>query len=80
MSNSNKQTSVDWLVSKLPQRMLNYLKEEIEQAKQMERQQNEYTWIAGAEYALSFLKDKTSEDSKESFEQYYNETFGGNNE
>ena len=71
-----RQTAVDYLVSKLPQRMLNYLKEEIEQAKAMESLQNEYTWIAGAEYALSFLKDKTSEDSKESFKQYYNETYG----
>jgi hypothetical protein len=39
MSNSNKQTSVEWLVSKLPQRMLNYLQEEIEQAKAMEKEQ-----------------------------------------
>jgi len=35
----NKQTAVEWLVSKLPQRMLNYLKEEIEQAKAMEKEQ-----------------------------------------
>ena len=34
-----EQTAVEWLVSKLPQRMLNYLKEEIEQAKEMEKQQ-----------------------------------------
>ena len=34
-------TAVEWLVSKLPQRMLNYLKEEIEQAKEMEKQQQE---------------------------------------
>jgi len=39
MSNSKKQTSVEWLVSKLPQRMLNYLKEEIEQAKEMHKEQ-----------------------------------------
>jgi hypothetical protein len=36
-----EQTAVEWLVSKLPQRMLNYLKEEIEQAKEMEKQQQE---------------------------------------
>lgn len=34
-----KQTAVEWLVSKLPQRMLNYLEEEIEQAKEIEKQQ-----------------------------------------
>jgi len=74
-----KQTAVEWLIEQFAKYYaIHQLDEEIEQAKQMERQQNEYTWIAGAEYALSFLKDKTSEDSKESFEQYYNETFGGN--
>jgi len=36
-----EQTAVEWLVSKLPQRMLNYLKEEIEQAKEMEKEQQE---------------------------------------
>jgi|APGre2960657404_1045060.scaffolds.fasta_scaffold341049_2 FKBP-type peptidyl-prolyl cis-trans isomerase (trigger factor) len=74
-----KQTAVEWLIEQFAKYYaIHQLDEEIEQAKQMERQQNEYTWIAGAEYALSFLKDKTSEDSKESFEQYYNETYGGN--
>ncbi len=58
------QSSVDWLVSKLPQRMLNYLKEEIEQAKAMEKQQ-----IIDA-YETSHISMMNSE-------QYYNETYGG---
>lgn len=43
--------------------------------KQMEKVMNEYSWIAGAEYSISVLKDKTLKESKESFEKYYNETY-----
>ena len=69
MSNSNKQTSVDYLVSKLPQRMLNYLKEEIEQAKAMEKEQ-----------IMKAVKDswymaKGSNFQYPQEEQYYNETY-----
>lgn len=74
---SNKQvTAVEWLEEQLIKEGIYVGERFYEQAKAMERQQNEYTWIAGAEYALSFLKDKTSEDSKESFKQYYTETYG----
>jgi len=67
-----EQTAVEWLVNKLPQRMLNYLKEEIEQAKEMEKQQIIKAWKAG-----DGQHDKVADKKAE---QYYNETFGGNNE
>lgn len=91
MSNSNKQTAIEWLVSKLPQRMLNYLKEEIEQAKQMEKEQ----MIKFAEFVATYrdknknyksemLHAKSKYDQAERtidlLEEYYNETYGGNNE
>ncbi len=47
-----KQTAVEWLVSKLPQRMLNYLKEEIEQAREMEKQQQDEFAIEFAEWLI----------------------------
>ena len=73
---AKKQTAVEWLVQQIFADHTSQWQKEIAKAKEMDRRQNEYTWIAGAEYALSFLKDKTSEDSKESFKQYYNETYG----
>jgi hypothetical protein len=69
MSNSKKQTSVEWLVSKLPQRMLNYLKEEIEQAKEMHKEEIIDAWMA-----------TDNELQRLAAEQYYNKTYGGNNE
>jgi hypothetical protein len=56
-----EQTAVEWLVNKLPQRMLNYLKEEIEQAKEMEKQQI----INAYNKAVPFKFGK----------EYYNKTF-----
>jgi vacuolar-type H+-ATPase subunit H len=60
-----EQTAVEWLVSKLPQRMLNYLKEEIEQAKEIEKQQIIDAYNENENYMC---------DGTEA-EQYYNETF-----
>lgn len=64
------QSSVDWLVSKLPQRMLNYLKEEIEQAKQMHKE--EIKDAHGEEQ--SKLQDDGSW-KRQTADQYYNETY-----
>ncbi len=70
------QSSVDWLVSKLPQRMLNYLKEEIEQAKAMHKEE----MIQNC--AKMQIIDDVDFDGNVTFifdpEQYYNETYGGN--
>jgi len=62
-----KQTAVEWLVSKLPQRMLNYLEEEIEQAKEMEKQQIIDANTVGQGENPIFPNEEA--------EQYYNETF-----
>ncbi len=70
MSNSKKQTSVEWLVSKLPQRMLNYLKEEIEQAKAMEKEQIIDAFGIGCHH-----ESKRLVGYHHIAEQYYNETY-----
>lgn len=64
------QSSVDWLVSKLPQRMLNYLQEEIEQAKEKHKE----------EIIDAYDRGEWNDGMNGNAEQYYNETFGGNNE
>ena len=79
MSN-NKQSSVEWLVKKLADLTFSHIagfltKEEfdtqsikvIEQAKFMHKQENLETWL----HCLT-------ENDPITFEEYYNETFGGN--
>jgi spore coat polysaccharide biosynthesis predicted glycosyltransferase SpsG len=66
----NKQTAVEWLVSKLPQRMLNYLKEEIEQAKAMEKEQIIDAFGIGCHH-----ESKRLVGYHHIAEQYYNETY-----
>jgi hypothetical protein len=51
------------------------LADAMKQAKSIAKMESEKTWIAGVEYSLLFLKDKTSKTSKEAFDEYYNETF-----
>lgn len=70
MSN-NKQSSVEWLIDKcacadLRPELWNIIKE---QAKAMHKTEHFNTWWHGI-----------SENEPITFEQYYNETFGGNNE
>jgi spore coat polysaccharide biosynthesis predicted glycosyltransferase SpsG len=62
-----EQTAVEWLVSKLPQRMLNYLKEEIEQANEMEKQKIIDAYQQG--FNNAYFNNPLSK------EQYYNEIF-----
>lgn len=66
-----EQTAVEWLVSKLPQRMLNYLEEEIEQAKEMFEQQ-----IINARVNAPLLNTEYKSDYVIEAEQYYSQTFG----
>lgn len=69
-----KQTAVEWLVEQIEKdenvrlRGLN-IRNLLEQAKQMEKEQHEETW------ASAWNESAKSGD----FEKYYNETFGGNN-
>ena len=74
MSNEKQQTAVEWLV----ERIINggiYTKEmlkDLEQAKEMEKQQIETAFQAGDGDAYNLKETKTWA------EQYYNETYGGN--
>jgi len=56
------------------------LADAINKAKSIAKMESEKTWIAGVEYSLLFLKDKTSKTSKEAFDEYYELTYGGKNE
>jgi hypothetical protein len=78
MSNNKQQTAVDILCGKLamklgiPQAITFYIdhQEEIREAKEMEKEKLEDAWVEGFK---NWNPSKT-------FEQYYNETFGGNND
>lgn len=68
----NKQTAVDWLVDQLPIRMKNYLMEEIERAKQMEKGQIKESWNDGN------LLGRNGHilEEYDNGEQYYNQIYG----
>ena len=78
MTNNKQQTAVDILCGKLamklgiPQAITFYIdhQEEIREAKEMEKEKLEDAWVEGFK---NWNPSKT-------FEQYYNEKFGGNNE
>jgi hypothetical protein len=78
MTNNKQQTAVDILCGKLamklgiPQAITFYIdhQEEIREAKEMEKEKLEDAWVEGFK---NWNPSKT-------FEQYYNETFGGNND
>jgi hypothetical protein len=77
MTNNKQQTAVDILCGKLamklgiPQAITFYIdhQEEIREAKEMEKEKLEDAWVEGFK---NWNPSKT-------FEQYYNETFGGGN-
>ena len=67
MSNNKQQTAVEYLVEQLfPKALSAEQYYHIEQAKEMDKDQHIKTWEAGL--------------MKVDFNEYYNETFGGNNE
>ena len=80
MSNK-KQTGVEWL-----EQINNHCKKygrtieqkDIEQAKEIEKVRMQSTWIAALDYAIELLKGLNNLESKDAFDQFYNETFGGN--
>ena len=69
-----KQTVVEWLKSEINKRgpkennPPQWLKELYEQAKQMEKEQNEYFFNCGRQYQLN---------GEGTFTQVHNETYGG---
>lgn len=80
MSN-DKQSSVEWLVEKLGkynEEMVFLYQNEIEQAKAMHREEHGQTW----DKSLDNLKARGMNEMRAytDFDNYYKETFGGNNE
>jgi|694.fasta_scaffold14722_23 hypothetical protein len=49
--------------------------EDFEQAEETQKMNMELTWIEACKYALDFIKDNTSLESKEAFQQYYKKTY-----
>jgi hypothetical protein len=91
MSNNKQHTAVDWSVEKLASLTFDYMagfiskreyeelsKVVIREAKEMEKERLEETWIAALDYGIEKLKGLNDLESKDAFEQYYNETYGGN--
>jgi hypothetical protein len=77
MTNNKQQTAVEWYANQLHRVVSNTTdaltynhKELLEQAKEMEMEQKANTW----NNAINAVE----KDKWESFEQYYNETYGGN--
>ena len=67
MSNNKQQTTVDWIEQEMLKGNLS-LKEILEQAKEMEKEKLKDSWVEGS---IHWGTNKT-------FEQYYEETYGGN--
>jgi len=86
MTNNKQQTAVEWFAMKLAEKlgMPNAIsfyvdnEKEILQAKEMEKHFHAETWVEALDYGIKNLKGLNDLSSKEAFEQYYNETYGGN--
>jgi hypothetical protein len=63
-----KQTAVEWLIEKLPLIQQEGLRDEIEQAKEMEKEQIKQAYNDGKADVIHIKNNM-------SLEQYYNETF-----
>ena len=64
-----KQTAVEWFIEKLPLIQQEGLRDEIEQAKEMEKHQIKDAHLIGLITSMEMESTKQAE-------QYYNETFG----
>jgi hypothetical protein len=67
MKNNKQQTTVEWIEQEMLKPNLS-MKEILEQAKEMEKEKLEDSWVEGT---IKWGTNRT-------FEQYYNETYGGN--
>ena len=69
-------TAVEWLLVRINDEYLyKYYSKDIEQAKELEKQQMEKCAIFFTNYAIDKIENKTNLKGEETFEQYYNETF-----
>ena len=81
MTNNKQQTGVEWFAFELSK--LGLLPDGVpddiyKQAKEIEKVRMESTWIAALDYAIKLLKGLNNLESKDAFDQFYNETYGGN--
>jgi hypothetical protein len=67
MSNNKQQTAVEWLENQLKDYIGGIFTDTFEQAKEMEKEKVEDAWVEGFK---NWNPSKT-------FEDYYNETYGG---
>ena len=86
MENNKQQTAVEWLVNQMFKQgyfdgnkplsftNLDHLQQ---QAKEMEKERLEKTWIEALDYGINNLKGLNNLSSIEAFDKYYNETYGG---
>ena len=70
-----KQTAVEWLVDQMDIKNPAWLKEKIQKAKQMEKEQ--MIEFATDTHNLNYYKNKSF---RKEAEDYYNETYGGQDE
>jgi len=77
MENNKQQTAVEWLEQEMLKPNLS-MKEILEQAKAMQKQQHGKTW----DDAMESIKARGGNDMRAytDFDDYYVETYGGNNE
>jgi hypothetical protein len=73
----SKQTAVEWFEQQLDDLDIEIPFSIFEQAKEIEKEQKEETWVKAIDYSIMVLKDKTSKTSKEAFDEHYELTYGG---
>ena len=82
MDSNKKQTAVEWFISKLTEKPIEDINDEywfgiIGQAKELQKQQHEETSTHMVNYAIHCISNLKESDFEKKFEQYYNETYGG---
>ena len=77
MTNNKQQTAVEWLWEIAYNRELTV--EDWKQAKEVEKERLEKTWIEALDYGINNLKGLNNLSSKEAFDKYYEQTYGGGN-
>lgn len=71
-----KQTAVEWLLEQMKDdRFLSAFEKEINQAKELEKQQMEACAIFFTNYAMDRIEGLTEINGERQFEQYYDETY-----
>ena len=73
----SKQTAVDWLEEQYYESEGKLTRHDFEQAKQMEKEQIQDAWDKRCSYGVV---SQTWRVETTNGEQYYNETYGGNND